>query len=405
MLEAPVLTYVAEISTPKLRGILSATGSFCIILGVFSQFLMGLFLQWRTITLVSTIAPILAVIFLFFVPESPHWLILKNRTEEAKKSLMWLRGWQNSFEGVKQEFDELHTNLTTNESTADDDESLMKAFTKRTFLLPYFICSLAFFIGHFSGMTTLQTYAVPIFAQLKAPIDKYFATMLLGIVELLGTGLCVMLVRFVGKRTLTFFSTFGCSFCFFSTSIYAFFIDQFSSDNSIANVTQKVDDVITNLTARQLEAESFMWTTTESTTSDYVSNLQASSNEYNETSSTFTDIEVNQLSWIPLTLLLASALLSHCGIRLLPWMLIGEVYPAKIRGISSGLTGGTSYVFGFMANKLFLTMVSGLTLPGTFLLYSCISAAGCVVLFILLPGEFESIGNDFEFMKLQCDVF
>lgn len=158
MLEAPVLTYVAEISTPKLRGILSATGSFCIILGVFSQFLMGLFLQWRTITLVSTIAPILAVIFLFFVPESPHWLILKNRTEEAKKSLMWLRGWQNTFEGVKQEFDELYTNLTKNESTTDDDESLVKAFTKRTFLLPYFICSLAFFIGHFSGMTTLVSF-------------------------------------------------------------------------------------------------------------------------------------------------------------------------------------------------------------------------------------------------------
>lgn len=243
MLEAPVLTYVAEISTPKLRGILAATGSFCIILGIFSEFLMGIFLQWRTITLISTSAPILALFFLFFVPESPHWLILKKRDEEAKKSLMWLRGWQKSFEPVKQEFDELHSNISTRENAAGSEghENVWNSFGRRTFLLPYFICSLAFFIGHFSGMTTLQTYAVQIFAQLKAPVDKYFATMLLGIVELIGTAVCVILVRFVGKRKLTFFSTFGCSFCFFSTSIYAFFIDhipgEIHKNNIIANVT------------------------------------------------------------------------------------------------------------------------------------------------------------------------
>lgn len=387
MLEAPVLTYVAEITTPKLRGILAATGSFCIILGIFSQFLMGLFLEWRTITLVSTIAPTLAVIFLFFVPESPHWLILKKRDEEAKQSLMWLRGWQKSFEGVKKEFDELYMNLTDRNTPAGGNvnESFVKAFTRRTFVLPYFICSLAFFIGHFSGMTTLQTYAVPIFAQLKAPVDKYFATMLLGIVELIGTGLCVMLVRFVGKRRLTFFSTFGCSFCFFSTAIYAFFIDDIPGEipinNVIANITMQIENASTI-------AESFTAiATTESGlafTTEFISQVQVAANATASTG----ELHSNQHSWIPLTLLLASALLSHSGIRLLPWMLIGEVYPAKIRGVSSGLTGGTSYIFGFLANKLFLTMVAGLTLPGTFLLYSCVSAVGCFILFLILPGNF-----------------
>lgn len=387
MLEAPVLTYVAEITTPKLRGILAATGSFCIILGIFSQFLMGLFLEWRTITLVSTIAPTMAVIFLFFVPESPHWLILKKRDEEAKQSLMWLRGWQKSFEGVKKEFDELYMNLTDRNTPAGENvnESFVKAFTRRTFVLPYFICSLAFFIGHFSGMTTLQTYAVPIFAQLKAPVDKYFATMLLGIVELIGTGLCVMLVRFVGKRRLTFFSTFGCSFCFFSTAIYAFFIDDIPGEipinNVIANITMQIENASTI-------AESFTAiATTESGlafTTEFISQVQVAANATASTG----ELHSNQHSWIPLTLLLASALLSHSGIRLLPWMLIGEVYPAKIRGVSSGLTGGTSYIFGFLANKLFLTMVAGLTLPGTFLLYSCVSAVGCFILFLILPGNF-----------------
>ena len=33
----------------------------------------------------------------------------------------------------------------------------------------------------------------------------------------------------------------------------------------------------------------------------------------------------NKYLWVPLTLLLGSAFLSHTGIRLIPWMLIGEV--------------------------------------------------------------------------------
>lgn len=37
LLEAPVLTYVAEITTPLMRGILSSTSSMCVILGINSQ--------------------------------------------------------------------------------------------------------------------------------------------------------------------------------------------------------------------------------------------------------------------------------------------------------------------------------------------------------------------------------
>jgi MFS family permease len=88
-----VLTYVAEITTPTVRGMLSATGSLCVILGVFIVFLLGLFFQWRVIALYSCLLPLAALVLLFLVPESPHWLIRKNRAAEAEKNLAWLRGW------------------------------------------------------------------------------------------------------------------------------------------------------------------------------------------------------------------------------------------------------------------------------------------------------------------------
>jgi MFS family permease len=310
MLEAPVLTYVAEITLPKIRGMLAATASTCVILGVFSQFFMATFLTWRSITIVSSCIPILAIVLLYFVPESPHWLILKKRNEEAKESLMWLRGWQHSFESVKKEFDELYNNLS--QKAAGKKKGLMREFKKRTFIFPYIICSLSFFIGHFSGMTTLQTYSVIIFSSLNAPMDKYWATTLLGTLELIGTIICVIFVKFVGKRKLAFFSTTGCGICFLLTAIYAMIISQTNSSidgsgfNSTIEAATNASDLMTeiaetaiNVTKRSVDVSS----------SDLV-NLSGS--------------ERSAYSWIPLSLLLTSALLSHSGIRLLPWMLIGE---------------------------------------------------------------------------------
>jgi len=70
---------------------------------------------------------------------------------------------------------------------------------------------------------------------------------------------------------------------------------------------------------------------------------------------------------------------------MLPWILIGEVFPAEIRNSASGFAGGVGYIFGFLANKLFLLMLSALTLPGTFAFYASVAFFGTVVLYFTLP--------------------
>lgn len=106
MLFIQVLTYVAEITQPHLRGMLSSTSSMSVILGITIQFFLGTFFPWRHVALINLIVPITAFTLLFFVPESPHWLIMKNRCEEAKESIAWLRGW-TTVEEIEPEFQEL----------------------------------------------------------------------------------------------------------------------------------------------------------------------------------------------------------------------------------------------------------------------------------------------------------
>jgi hypothetical protein len=79
-------------------------------------------------------------------------------------------------------------------------KSNLKPYCRATFVKPFALVSAAFFFGHFSGMTTLQTYSVSIFEQLGAPIDPFQATMLLGLVQLTGTLLCVISVHWSGKK-------------------------------------------------------------------------------------------------------------------------------------------------------------------------------------------------------------
>lgn len=383
-MEAPVLTYVAEVTTPKLRGLLAATGSSCIILGVFSQFVMGTFLKWRHMALINTAFPVLSIILLFFVPESPHWLIRKGRLEEAKRAFQWLRGWCH-YDVVKEEYEQVHDLLARKPEGIDHEakglKSVFAPYFHRTFMHPYILIVFCFFVGHFSGMTTLQTFAVQIFHTLKAPIDKYYATMILGILELSGTIICVILVKHVGKRPLVLASTCGLGLCFLGTATYAYFLNQIPGrpvNNIVANLSQvPILNIIplSTTTARPKNISEMLETTTEFdfNSTDYqemTTDLETTSNStdyednFSDQNSTETGLETlpkeivnrwelakndlnisvddyfnqtrqkpryvvhpndNKFLWIPLTLLLGAALLSHAGIRIIPWMLIGEV--------------------------------------------------------------------------------
>lgn len=154
------------------------------IVGVTIQFLLGTFLEWRQVALASMWFPSVAFILLFFVPESPYYLLTKNRLDEAKKSLAWLRGWSQP-EDVEEEYVLLNERINETSKMHETVQTLtlkerIEPYIHRSFLIPFFLVSFSFFVGHFAGMTTLQIYAVRIFQILQAPMDEYYATLLLG---------------------------------------------------------------------------------------------------------------------------------------------------------------------------------------------------------------------------------
>lgn len=360
LLEAPVLTYVAEITQPHIRGALAATSSLCIIIGVFTQFLFGLLWYWRVVALINIAFTVLAIVALCFVPESPHWLVSKKRFDDARKSLQWLRGWTTAG-AVEQELQDIQA-LFKKEKVSDDTQEtwseVLSNYLKKSFLLPFFLVSFSFFVGNFSGMTTLQTYAVSIFQSLKAPIDKYYATLILGLLQIIGSSICVLLVHYTGKRPLTFFSTGGAGVCCILVAAFDFYIKMYGTDTLIG----------TNSTSANANGTVFV--------------------EQEEVR--------NPYSWMPTTLLMLLALISHTGLRLLPWILIGEVFSAKTRSAGAGFSGAVGYIFGFVTNKIYISMVDNLSIWGTYGFYGIVCFVGCTVFYFILPETEGKKLNDIE---------
>ncbi|XP_074025646.1 facilitated trehalose transporter Tret1 [Leptinotarsa decemlineata] len=339
LLEAPVLTYVAEITQPHLRGMLSTTSTMSVVIGILSQFILGTFFSWRTVTFINCAIPIISFTSLIFIPETPVWLITKNRYDEAKRSIAWLRGW-TTIDNIENEFQELYKhNMKTKENVCTKNSlakklQTVKLFAKRNFIRPYLLIMLGFFLGHFNGNTPFQAYAIKIFKAMKAPLSEYYSTVLMGLVQLLGCILSVTLISFLGKRVINFISLFASGICFLIIGTYA----------HLNNINYMTEPVVVN----------------------------ATTNEYPH-------------RWISVTFLVGSAFFTYLGIKILPWILIGELFSNEIRATASGLSAGMGYVIGFLANKLFQDMVATFSLPGVFWFYGCVGIVGTVVLHFVLP--------------------
>jgi len=84
--------YCTEITATALRGTIGSFFQLLIVSGVLYGYLVGAFLPLLTINILCAILPVIFAIIHFFMPESPVYLAMKGRNDDAAKALQWLRG-------------------------------------------------------------------------------------------------------------------------------------------------------------------------------------------------------------------------------------------------------------------------------------------------------------------------
>lgn len=360
LVEGPFNTYVSEVTQPHLRGVLSISGSMSVMLGSFLQFLLGTFFKWRICALISSAFPLVTFFLFFLVPESPYWLVSNNKLVEARKSLAWLRGW-TKVENVELEIESIIKHYAEEKDLQTRLQSSLKEyfapFLKKSFIYPFLLVSFAFMISSFTGASTLQTYAFSIFGTMKLPINSYYATLCLGSVQLLGSMISIFLIRFLGKRRLFFISISCICTCNMIIAIYSHF------SGALQISLTKDGDVSKNL-------------------------------------------DVSHYKWVPLTFLILLSFMNNCGVHALPYILMSEVYSYKTRSVGCGLSSAVSSLLSFVANNLFLRVISIISIPSMYTLHCAVGILGFLVLYFYLPEtegkSLEAISDHFA-QKVKLD--
>jgi MFS family permease len=173
--------YSAEIAEKEIRGIIGTFFQLLINGGILFVYLIGpkwviADVMWTNV-ICAGVAVLFAVIF-FFMPESPVYLVIENRIDDARNSYKWLRGDQYD---PQQEIDELKQEI---EETARNQITFSEAFKMRATKMAMFIgFGLATF-QQVSGINVVIFYATDIFDSAQITLDSDVSTIILGCINL-----------------------------------------------------------------------------------------------------------------------------------------------------------------------------------------------------------------------------
>jgi sugar porter (SP) family MFS transporter len=194
--------YISEIAPAKQRGRLAGSFQLNIVAGIFIAYLTNfLFVgmgenSWRWMLGIMVIPAGLFALLLRTIPESPRWLVLNDRDEEAEK-IFAKTGEPNTSKLIREEH-EL--------SMRGTKESLFNGKYKK----PIFFAVLLAMFNQLSGINAILYYAPRIFEM--AGFDKahaYLQPVYIGAANLLFTLLAMSFIDRFGRKTLLIIGSVG----------------------------------------------------------------------------------------------------------------------------------------------------------------------------------------------------
>ncbi|XP_076287722.1 facilitated trehalose transporter Tret1 [Lasioglossum baleicum] len=100
--------------------------------------------------------------------------------------------------------------------------------------------------------------------------------------------------------------------------------------------------------------------------------------------------------WCPGVLLVLTTLFINIGLEPLSWVLCGEMFPRKFRGLGSALSSSWNYVCLFLAVKFLPDMTDTLDVYGSFAVYGVITLFGTIFLYFTMPETKNQALQDVE---------
>ncbi|KAH8660242.1 general substrate transporter [Xylariales sp. PMI_506] len=195
-------------------------------------------LQWRLALAMSFILSLPIALSIFFLPESPRWLVRVNRSKEATTTLAALKGLPETDEAICTEIAQIESSL---EYATSRNNSLMQMFSKdddERLLYRFCLCFALQFFQQMCGGNLISVYASTIFNE-NLKLGSRLSS-ILAACALTWKFLCCFIAFFaidrLGRRAVFMISGAGMSMCMAALAVST----SFSSSNhgaSIASAT------------------------------------------------------------------------------------------------------------------------------------------------------------------------
>ncbi|KAG4984758.1 hypothetical protein JHK87_029507 [Glycine soja] len=201
--------YIAEASPSEIRGSLVSTNVLMITAGQFLSYIVNLSFTrvsgtWRWMLGVSAFPAILQFLLMLFLPESPRWLFIKNRKNEAVHVLSKIYYDPARFH------DEVDF-LTTQSAQERQSIKFGDVFRSKEIKLAFLVGAGLQAFQQFTGINTVMYYS-PTIVQMAGFNSNELALLLSLIVAALnatGTILGIYLIDHAGRRMLALCSLGG----------------------------------------------------------------------------------------------------------------------------------------------------------------------------------------------------
>ncbi|XP_071561825.1 facilitated trehalose transporter Tret1 isoform X2 [Temnothorax nylanderi] len=321
--------YLGETIQAEVRGTLGLMPTAFGNTGILLCFIAGMYLDWRNLALVGAILPLPFLILMFVIPETPRWYISKGKTKMSRKSLQWLRGKDADITDELSLIEKMHQEYLDSEKSGS--QSTISELLKSKHLNPLLISLGLMLFQQMSGINAVIFYTVQIFQDAGSTIDKNLSTIIIGIVNFISTFVAAAVIDKLGRKMLLYISAVMMALTLFSLG--GFF---------------------------------------------YVKSL---------------DVDVTAFGWLPLVSLIVYVIGFSLGFGPIPWLMMGEILPAQIRGSAASIATSFNWMCTFIVTKTFEDVIAVIGAHGTFWLFGIIVVVGLVFVIVSVP---ETRGRSLE---------
>ncbi len=192
--------YIAEISPAQIRGKLVSWNQFAIITGMVIIYFINYLIArsgndewlinegWRWMFFSGVIPALLFLVLLFFIPETPRYLMMKNRKLRALETIVRISGPDNAAR-IQSEI----------ESTLHEKNAPWLSFGYSVIIIGVLLSVFQQFVG----INVVMYYAANIFRNMGASTDSsLLQTIIVGIINMLFTIVAIFTVDRFGRKPL-----------------------------------------------------------------------------------------------------------------------------------------------------------------------------------------------------------